>query len=417
MGDYHHCLVVGVPFCEVQTIAVLTATESVDTRKTPDTLPVRDDTKEDRYYRPELDWIRFLAFSMVFLLHAFPLSPTQYTVLGVPEFMAERVIVPVVAAGGYGVDLFFALSAFLITKLLLMERDRTGAIHVGSFYVRRVLRIWPLYFAVIGAVTIFELARNENPLGYFVAHWLFVGNWYTVTLGLRDSLIEHMWSVSVEEQFYILWPLLMARLDTKHFASALGLIYIGSSILRGGLVYLAYPDSVPLWCNTFTHLDAFVVGGLLACALHDKDIMLTTLVRTFLFAAAFAIFGQLARYPFAGYFSFYPLWTYPLAAVASGMCILATIARRPTQNTSVIPATASYLGKISYGLYVFHIPAIHLARHIFGKEDLPDDSTWLIRASFAGALTLVASIASYEFFEKPFLHMKQKFALVKSRPE
>ena len=372
---------------------------------------------QERFYRPELDWIRFLAFCMVFLLHGFAQAPTQYTALGVPESLAKNAIVPLVSAGGYGVDLFFALSAFLITKLLLMERNRTSAIHVASFYVRRILRIWPLYFAFVGAVSIFELARNVNPPGYFVAHWFFVGNWYTVTLGLRNSLIEHMWSVSVEEQFYILWPLLMARLNTKHFASALVLIYAGSNVLRASLVYLSYPDSVPLWCNTFTHLDAFIVGGLLATALHNRDIVLSAVVRAGLFLVAFVVFWQLGQYPFAGYFSLYPLWTYPLAAFASGLSILAAIARRPTQSLSLVSKATSYLGKISYGLYVFHIPAIHLARYVFGAEDFPYDATWLLRASFAAVLTLVASFISYELLEKPFLRMKRRFTLVKSRPE
>lgn len=372
---------------------------------------------QERYYRPELDCIRFLAFCMVFLLHGFAQDPTQYIELGVPKFLSEPLIVPLVSAGGYGVDLFFALSAFLITKLLLMERDRTGTIHVGPFYVRRILRIWPLYFAVIGAVTIFELGQNVNPAGYYAAHWFFVGNWYTVTWGLHHSLIEHMWSVSVEEQFYILWPLLMASLNTKHFASALVLIYASSNLLRGTLVYLAYPDPVPLWCNTFTHLDAFVVGGLLACVLHNRDIVLSAVIRAGFFLVAIAIYWQLGQYPFAGYFSIYPLWTYPLAAFASGLCILAAIARRPTERIFLFPKAVSYLGKISYGLYVFHIPAIHLARHISGAEDLPYDTTWFVRASVAAVLTLMASVASYELFEKPFLRMKRRFTLVTSRPE
>ena len=116
-----------------------------------------------RFYHPELDQLRFFAFLMVFLHHAFPHQPEFWTKLGVPGPIAQ-VLSGIGATGAFGVSLFFVLSSYLITELLLREKELIGTLDVKSFYVRRILRIWPLYFFFLA------LAAAMHVVGAGTAH-------------------------------------------------------------------------------------------------------------------------------------------------------------------------------------------------------------------------------------------------------
>ena len=107
-----------------------------------------------RFYRPELDVLRFFAFLGVFIFHSAPRTMDFYNAAGYPHWLSS-LLIPAFGAGAYGVDLFFALSAYLITSLLLRERAATGALDLRGFYLRRILRIWPLYLAFVAFAAIF----------------------------------------------------------------------------------------------------------------------------------------------------------------------------------------------------------------------------------------------------------------------
>jgi peptidoglycan/LPS O-acetylase OafA/YrhL len=117
----------------------------------------------------------------------------------------------VAKSGASGVDLFFTLSAFLITVLLLRERRQTGGISLRLFYIRRILRIWPLYFFVlaVSVVLAHTIPGQSLPWYYAVPYLLFVGNWINVAFGHLLSVCAPLWTVSIEEQFYLVWPVLM----------------------------------------------------------------------------------------------------------------------------------------------------------------------------------------------------------------
>src|ERR1700724_1564596 len=119
--------------------------------------------KLQRYYRPELDVLRFFAFFMVFLSHVVPGDVAFFTAAHIPSRVAD-LIISMSAGGAFGVDLFFTLSSFLITTLLLREKEAYGVINVTSFYVRRMLRIWPLYFVflLIIAPTVQYIVPDES---------------------------------------------------------------------------------------------------------------------------------------------------------------------------------------------------------------------------------------------------------------
>src|SRR5689334_4051967 len=133
-----------------------------------------------------------------------------------------------VAGGGLGVVLFFVLSSYLITELLLRESEQRGKLDVKSFYIRRALRIWPLYFVflIVTYLIIPQQSVYSIKTNYFISMLLFVGNWACVIFrGMGSSVSGPLWSISVEEQFYIAWPLIIAKVGVKHLQRiCLGLI-------------------------------------------------------------------------------------------------------------------------------------------------------------------------------------------------
>jgi peptidoglycan/LPS O-acetylase OafA/YrhL len=186
---------------------------------------------QSRFYRPELDVLRFLAFTMVFIDHALPFDGM---------FTDGRWLGSVRYAGGFGVCLFFMLSSFLITDLLEREHEATGDIHLKAFYVRRVLRIWPLYFAFLFFDFFVQLSRHNGhfPVGKLLAFLLIAGNWYVSRFEVPLTLSSPLWSISVEEQFYLVWP------PYRKYVGRLGSIVFA-------VVTLVLSYVVPRTCATF----------------------------------------------------------------------------------------------------------------------------------------------------------------------
>lgn len=175
----------------------------------PDQIQSSGRSESTRYYRPELDCLRFIAFFYVFVRHVWHEIEFGTADLSIPPILVG-ILQPIIAAGLYGVDVFFALSAFLITKLLLLERDRTGAVHVRSFYLRRILRIWPLYFAFVLLLMPYEVLAVGVRLKYYASLFTFTQNWYcSWNTVVESTLTLALWSVCVEEQFYLVWPFLI----------------------------------------------------------------------------------------------------------------------------------------------------------------------------------------------------------------
>lgn len=363
-----------------------------------------------RFYRPELDWLRFLAFGMVFVTHACPPNVGTYTKLGIPESVVQ-IFIPFIRTGGYGVDLFFALSAFLITKLLLMEKDLDGTIDIRSFYLRRIMRIWPLYFAFILVAAPFDVVGSGT---YYLALIAFFGNWYQMLFLKSAAFAGPLWSVCVEEQFYIVWPALMKKNKTRNFAGIM-LLLIGIAAGTRLYLFLNGGEFSSLWFNTFARLDPFACGGLLALLLHGKPFLLSYSARSGILACGAGLFW------IAGSNLMSPQWAItlfalPTVALASTLCILAFVGGIETHSKSRFLSVWAYLGKISYGLYVFHTPALELAKKIQTLPYVTEKWLWIGQDFIALGTTLLAAMISYALLEKPFLRMKEHFAHVASRP-
>ena len=169
------------------------------------------------FYKPELDILRFFAFLGVFLVHSMEGYSIDFMVHHHIPLWAAKSGSSIVFAGMYGVDLFFVLSAYLITALLLREKDARGDLNVEAFYLRRILRIWPLYYLFIALAALIPFL---NPHHYFSMRYVLpfvflMGNWSFIIFGIQKTVAMPLWSISVEEQFYLFWPPLVARLSRR----------------------------------------------------------------------------------------------------------------------------------------------------------------------------------------------------------
>jgi peptidoglycan/LPS O-acetylase OafA/YrhL len=381
---------------------------------------------DGRFYRPELDVLRFFAFLSVFFYHGLPgLVLTRHTGL-LGRLAACEIALKEV--GRFGVCLFFLLSAYLITELLSRERNRTGTIHITSFYSRRILRIWPLYFAFLfGGVLLGLFVRDYKvEASRLWAFLLLAGNWYVVRVGCSANPIAPLWSVSVEEQFYLLWPW-VARLGGRTLCLTSVLLFPISSVCLYELSREGVLAGRTIWLNSFVQFQFFAIGALLALALRGRALILRPAVRIGLFVAgltswlvADGVF-QIDRTMSTGPFSMVTGY----ACVAIGCTLLfgsfLGLSRR------WLPKPLVYLGKVSYGLYVFHMLALNISWALFWPSEAQRSSlatSWAFVSLTARAglvlivglgTTVALAALSYRFLERPFLNLKQRFTFIPSR--
>ena len=195
--------------------------------------------KTGRLYFKNLDSIRFIAAMMVFLDHG--VKPA-YQYLGLDGTLLFKVFTTI-SSGGIGVTIFFVLSGFLISYLLISEHEVSGKIALKNFYVRRILRIWPLYYAVV-IFSFFLYPFMKSLIGmtdHFQSNVLyyltFLSNFDVIHIGKyfrgQDVLAQNVtWSVSVEEQFYLFWPVLFTFLPKRCWVYAISMVIIGSIAFR-----------------------------------------------------------------------------------------------------------------------------------------------------------------------------------------
>lgn len=360
------------------------------------TAPARLDGR--RFYHPELDVLRFFAFFMVFLHHAVPHDPSFWTRYGVPLPLA-KIVAGIGAMGAFGVDVFFALSAYLITELLLREKALIGDLDLKSFYARRILRIWPLYFfflALAGALT-FCVPGQKIGWQASLAFLFLGGNWWIVFRGFPPSVIFPLWSVSIEEQFYLFWPPVVRRLRAVHM-----------SILACGMMAIAWctryyvvfhhAGETQVWCNTLARLDPIAAGILIAVFLRGEAPQFSTKIRVTMLAL-----GGLCLALAANYWSIKadPLTTarvlagYPAVAMGAAALLVGVLSdSKAGKRKSSLKNVLVYLGKISYGLYVYHVLGLMISDFTVpnAETNLP---RYLLRVGIALSLTITFAAASF----------------------
>jgi peptidoglycan/LPS O-acetylase OafA/YrhL len=358
--------------------------------------------EKDRFYMPELDGLRFFAFLAVFLSHVAVFSngasPSRPVVVELCNML-----------GRFGVDLFFALSAYLLTCLMLAERENSGTLRLGAFYMRRLLRIWPLYFTWLMVLMLTRHLWSDYSLGFFVPFLLFGAN-FAASFGLITSIvILPLWSLSVEEQFYLVWPLLFRKLTRRGVLVAGVTLWIFTGFARFELLRLGMTPH-QIWFIGFTRVGAIALGIVMA-AMPRYSVR----ARGLWFLLGLACWGDAALchlYRMHPEGMTAPMLGYSMAAIGAAAFLFAAIGIK--RGSLLTHPNFIYLGRISYGMYVFHGAALALASRIVPA--MPDPIFWPAFAIVAFNLTLVLSTASYRWLESPFLQLKKRYEVVRSAP-
>lgn len=366
------------------------------------------------FYRPELDALRFFAFFAVFSHHAFVSS----VVLGPSNLGWFRRIPSDVALGcQFGVDLFFILSAYLITELLLREKAHSNTVDVPGFYMRRILRIWPLYFVfVLFCWLLPAFSPAVFPSKAVIFFFLLSGNIYFTIYGGFASPVAPLWSISIEEQFYLTWPWVVRRASRRQLAVISSFLIVGAYCTRWILLIRSAPRHVILF-NTLTRVDAIGIGVLIAICLRGRMPRLGRATRIGLFcmgimlwcisASCFHILLDVTR-PTDG------IMGYACGTLGAFLFFLSFLGAPEDGFGYLASRPLAYLGRISYGLYVVHQLALEMAKLILFKT--MGRESQILRYVLALALTIPLAAISYRFLESPFLRLKRRFEHVATLP-
>lgn len=374
---------------------------------------------------PALDGVRGLAILLVLLFHYLG---TNWTPVSTHSgYFAGRIIENLCAGGWSGVDLFFVLSGFLITRILLDARETPH--YFRNFYVRRVLRIFPLYYGVLLAMFVVGPLASSRVAAYLARFghdqvWL-----WTYTMNIRNLLtyresrllldLGHFWSLAVEEQFYLVWPALVWMLSRRALTRlALGCV-LGAILLRTAM-FFGHVNSYAIFTFTPCRIDAFALGAFVSLMMNRDVSQLRKWARRIGLAA-----GLLLAVIFlwrGTFFAADPVMLtigYSVIAVF-WTCVLVEAAHAGDRGMFGVVFNSRWLrslGKYSYGIYVYHaILQIFIFDHLWPRGELIDRfgsnvAAVLIYATFNVGCSIALAVLSYELYEKQFLGLKRFLAV------
>lgn len=370
-------------------------------------------TKKTIYF-VNLNGLRFIAVLMVLFHHI-----EQFKLIFNLEnyFTSIRAIA---LMGKLGVVLFFVLSGFLITYLLLAEESISKKINVKHFYIRRILRIWPLYFLILliaffilPNIDLFKINDISKEVIYsdltnkLLLFLFFLPNLAIVIYG-GIPYASHTWSIGTEEQFYLIWPILIKtfkrnRLKLLFFVI---LIYLTIKLILISPLATHIPFNIIIknFWDTFL-IDCMAIGAIFSVLLFQKHKFLKFLIRNdlFYFSILLVLIVMLIGINI-------PFLYYEFFAFFFGIIIL-NFAVNKNIGFSLENKYMNFLGKISYSMYMFHSIAIVLTIKLLSMFGII--SNWFIYP-LSVIITIVISSLSYQYFEKYFLKSKSNFSLIRS---
>ena len=354
-----------------------------------------------RFYLPALDGLRFIAFLLVLIHHTE--SPPQGMVW-------------IKLHGWVGVELFFAISGFLFFSLLRIEEVEKGNINIQNFYVRRLLRLYPLMVAFPLLMLICFGPITPSALGRLLGIAFFSDNFLVWLNGYNKEIFatQHLWTLSYEFQIYLIIPLLFLlfrAIGPTRFLYALGVLWIAALGARLAFILVGVRHSV-IWVTPFLRPESTFIGLVLGLGFLTR---VPAFAMAALFIVAFFAFGEL---PDVRMIDFGTLVLYPICAVICGAALWLGVNTKYGTMLLSRPLLV-FLGKISFGLYVFHILAIKLMSTILIGLDIRSTSevwNYGLRLTSSLAITIAISALSYFLFERFFLRAKLRFSAIESRP-
>jgi len=362
---------------------------------------LRTAAHQNRSYYPALDGLRGIAILLIVFYHNFGFINYFFF-------------------GWLGVDLFFVLSGFLITDILLKTKNSPN--YLKNFYIRRVLRIFPLYYLalILFLVITPNVIPNLLSLDYYVQNqiwfWAYLQNWLFIFYPSHtDSALNHFWSLAVEEQFYLVWPFIILLFrKTRPLIYLLIVLLIGVISLRFVLWTFQIERLAYFNLYTFSRIDGICIGSLLAVL---RTVNQKAINRYF----TFIVLG-LAVLNFVFYFfNKQNQFSYPYLAIAGyttfaiifGLLVNEGVERQDTFISRLLSfRTFRFFGVISYSLYVFHWPVYLMTSPFLKKwaeKNFEIVNPSITASIIATILSVLLAWLSFHFFEKRFLALKKKF--------
>lgn len=345
-----------------------------------------------KYYK-NLDGTRGIAALMVVFFHFFTYPNSLY--LENLNFYQK-----IFEFGQHGVSLFFVLSGFVITRILIHTKSSKDYFY--RFYKRRILRIFPLYYFFLFVFYLFPLVIGEQTVNFKqqLPFYFYLQN-LTNILNIEATGPPHYWSLAVEEHFYMIWPLVLFFIDKKHLGKLI-LLYI---LFTFFLKYYMLNEGITINKFTLTRMDQIMMGSYLAIleikGFFKEKYALKKMIGAGLLIVPIAVATYLLSgvYPFAK-----EMFKYPILGILFFSIIgsLICMNERNLINRILSSSLFQYLGKISYGIYVWHILVLIFLYKFFSFENLLVDLVLTI------GLTILLAHLSYYYFEVYFLKLKDK---------
>ncbi len=356
-------------------------------------------------YFPQLDSVRGISFLAIFLFHTIHLPDEDFFLSGFIKYLYNNLPL--------SIDVFFILSSFLLTYLALNEYKKLNSFSFKNYFTRRILRIWPLYYFILAlAFIVFPfIARRYGfslslpASSYYI---FFFSNFYTID---HVFFLRFLWTISVEEQFYLLWGISL-RFFYKKLPLIIGLLFVISITFSLCAIIMHWSH----YLNTLTYLFDFASGGLAATAIFRSNKFISSLKKMSRTTTAF-FYCYLIFHFIVFYFldistgglanSFVALLSRYLFIIYTALFIIEQVTNN--QRTKIFEQNRFliFTGKLSYGLYCYHgitITFINLLLHHFEMNVM----NWLLVIIYFTVNYFIA-IISYYYLELPFLKLKKKW--------
>jgi peptidoglycan/LPS O-acetylase OafA/YrhL len=364
---------------------------------------------DNKIYFQGLNGIRAIAASIVLIFHL-----DQFMYL----FGLKSIGFHTTGMARFGVILFFVLSGFLITFLMLKEKKQYTTINFKHFYLRRILRIWPIYYLillitiVLMAFEILDFDAQQTPKILFLYAFLLSNVALALNLGIHT--ITPLWSVAVEEQFYLFVPFLLNN-SQKVLKTWVYLAFIHYSLKVVAIIaFNFHVENSDFWYSFIskTAFDTMGIGGIMACLVFDKHWILR-----YLYTPLFQVIAWLFLVVSVIYkpIHFASILDVEIHAFMYSI-IIVNVATNPKTIINLENKFFNFIGRISYGIYVYHMTVIFLFSYLI-KDKLSSHSAVIYASIYLIVISLSVLVAyiSYTYFESYFLRKKEKYTVIKSR--
>lgn len=367
---------------------------------------------KSKLFFPNLDGLRFLSFVLVFITHCMSVFFPEIN----KSKWYSKVVLNIFTSGEIGVSFFFVLSGFLITYLLLVEQKESAIINIKNFYIRRILKIWPLYYVVmLIAFFIFPhlreiaglpLIQDIDPRYCFT----FLNNFYKIGNHNVPLIADVFWSVAIEEQFYLCLPIILVFIPNKYFFKIIGFIIIASAFFR-----FQFYNIIEVDFHTLGVISDMAIGALLAyLAFFNKNFIssIQTLSKFWILIIYLFLLFVICFHSLLFQFNY----LFIFKRIIMSLIFALIIAEQNYSNNSLFKISnfkaVSKLGKYTYGLYCLHSIVIILCSWLFKKIDLNLGiwSIFFLQSSISFLLTIIVSWFSFKYFENWFLNLKNNYS-------